>query len=103
MPDPSHWNDGIDEDPTKVLSKPKIGKLLTLASVAIKTLARFGLMSAVVPTESDKTKVTSDGVGFEIFIALFVVEPPGPVISGKNPKTLEPKSVSPEYTQSEPS
>ena len=50
-------------------------------------------MSDVVPTESEKTKVTSEGVGFEISIALFVVEPPGPVISGKNPKTLEPKRV----------
>lgn len=40
-------------------------------------------MSDVVPAESEKTKVTFEGVGFEISIALFVVEPPGPVFPVK--------------------
>ena len=62
----AHWKDGMLRDPTKVLSNPKIGKLFDPASVAIRTLARFGFTFDVVPVPSEKTKVTSDGVGLEM-------------------------------------
>ena len=92
----AHWKDGTLRDPTKVLSNPKIGKLFDPASVAIRTLARFGFTFDVVPVPSEKTKGTSDGVGLEMSIALLLVDPPGPVISGKKLKVLAPRRVSPE-------